>query len=160
MESTYRLTVNGNSVKVTTHPERTLLDVLREDLDLTGTKYGCGEGDCRACIVSVDGRPKSACQIPMKEAEGVDVSTIESLAGDDGLHPIQQAFIDESAMQCGYCNVGMIMTAKALLDTVPNPSREQIVDWMDGNICRCTNYINILNAIELAAKTYSGARVS
>jgi aerobic-type carbon monoxide dehydrogenase small subunit (CoxS/CutS family) len=160
MESTYRFTVNGETRKVTTQPERTLLEVLREDFELTGTKYGCGEGDCRACTILIDGRPKTACQIPMKETDGIEVATIESLATDDGLHPIQQAFIQESAMQCGYCNVGMIMTAKALLDTIPEPSREQIVEWMDGNICRCTNYLNILNAIERAAITNSGARVS
>ena len=160
MESTYRFTVNGKTRKITTHPERTLLEVLREDLDLTGTKYGCGEGDCRSCTVMVDGRPKSSCQIPMEDTDGIDVNTIESLAKDDALHPIQEAFIQESAMQCGYCTPGMILTAKALLDTMPDPSREQIVEWMNGNICRCTNYINILNAVERAAKAQGEARVS
>ena len=160
MESTFQMTVNGAVGKVTTHPDRTLLEVLREDLDLTGTKYGCGEGDCRSCTVLIDGKPKTACQTTMEQAADSDVRTIESLASDDDLHPIQEAFTKESAMQCGYCVPGMILTAKALLDTIPDPNREQIVEWMDGNICRCTNYTNIINAIERAAKEQQEARVS
>lgn len=143
--------VNGTSRAIETDPERTLLDVLREDLDLTGTKFGCGDGSCRSCTVLVDERPVASCQMAVSEAEGKEVTTIEGLQNGDSLHPLQQAFIDELAMQCGYCVPGMIVTATALLRATPNPTRDEIAEFMNGNICRCCNYVNIVNAIEAAA---------
>jgi aerobic carbon-monoxide dehydrogenase small subunit len=148
---TITFTLNGSERSVNTDPERTLLEVLREDLDLTGTKYGCGEGSCRSCVVLVDGRPLTSCQTPIAKAEGKKLVTIEGLAGDDALHPIQEAFIVEDAMQCGYCVPGMILTASALLENNPQPTRDEIVTFMDGNLCRCCNYTNIVRAIEKAA---------
>lgn len=152
MKTTIAFTLNGKSTSVTTFPERTLLDVLREDLNLTGTKYGCGEGSCRSCAALVDGRPLSSCQTPIKDVTDKSVTTIEGFGGEDNLHPLQQAFITEGAMQCGYCVPGMIMTAAALLDNNPKPSRDQIIEWMNGNICRCCNYSNIIRAIERVAE--------
>lgn len=149
--------VNGSTSTVDTHPDRTLLEVLREDLNLTGTKYGCGEGSCRSCVVMVDGRPKTSCQEKIGDLEGASIRTIESLADGDRLHPVQEAFVAESAMQCGYCVPGMVLTAVSLLENNPNPSREEIVEWMDGNLCRCTNYLNIVRAVERAAQTTAGA---
>lgn len=152
MNAEVRFTVNGVSKSVTTDAERTLLDVLREDFDLTGTKYGCGEGSCRACTVIIDGRPRASCQIPIAEAANREIMTIEGLSDGDTLHPVQAAFISESAMQCGYCVPGMVLTATALLQANPSPSRAEIVEWMDGNICRCCNYPSIINAVERASK--------
>lgn len=147
----FTLTVNGGAASTDTTPERTLLDVLREDLELTGTKYGCGEGSCRSCTVLVDGKPVSSCQTSIQDTAGKTVVTIEGLAPEGQITALQQAFIDETAMQCGYCVPGMIMTATALLKTNPSPSRAEIVRWMNGNICRCCNYANIVRAIERAA---------
>lgn len=128
------------------------MDVLREELDLTGTKYGCGEGSCRACTVLVDGRPVASCQLAIAKVQGKEVTTIEGLAAGDKLHAVQEAFVAENAMQCGYCTPGMVLTAVALLRTNPKPTRAQIVEWMNGNLCRCNNYSNILRAIERAAE--------
>ncbi|GMW00407.1 MAG: oxidoreductase [Candidatus Hydrogenedentota bacterium] len=153
----FQFTVNGESRSVDTDPDRSLLEVLREDLGLTGAKYGCGEGSCRACTVLVDGRPLASCQVPVAKAEGKSITTIEGLADGDLLHPIQQAFVDEHAMQCGYCVPGMILTAEALLRTNPEPSRDQIVEFMNGNLCRCCNYINLVQAVERAAQTMKAA---
>jgi aerobic-type carbon monoxide dehydrogenase small subunit (CoxS/CutS family) len=125
--------------------------VLREDLGLTGTKYGCGEGDCRACTVLIDGEPATSCKKALSEVAGKVVTTIEGLAKDGGLHPVQQAFLDAGAMQCGYCVPGMVLTAAALLAKSPHPNDEEIVGAMDGNVCRCCNYLNILAAVRLAA---------
>jgi aerobic-type carbon monoxide dehydrogenase small subunit (CoxS/CutS family) len=150
-------TVNGANRSVDTDPQRPLLDVLREDLDLTGTKYGCGEGSCRSCTVLVDGRPLASCQVPIAKVEGKSLITIEGLADGDALHPVQEAFVAEGAMQCGYCVPGMILTAVALLEDNPKPTREQIVEFMDGNLCRCCNYLNIVNAIETASKSMQEA---
>jgi aerobic-type carbon monoxide dehydrogenase small subunit (CoxS/CutS family) len=144
-------TVNRTTQKVTTDPDRSLLEVLREDLDLTGTKYGCGEGSCRACTVIVDGRPIPSCQMSVAKAEGKDITTIEGLADGEKLHPVQEAFMSESAMQCGFCVPGMILTAVALLKSNPKPTHEQIVTFMNGNICRCCNYPAMVRAIEKAA---------
>jgi aerobic-type carbon monoxide dehydrogenase small subunit (CoxS/CutS family) len=149
---TIELKVNGRPTPVTTDPERPLLEVLREDIGLTGTKYGCGEGQCRACTVLLDGRPVASCQTPVSKATGKAIVTIEGLAQDGRLHPVQQAFLDERAMQCGYCVPGMILTATSLLEHNPTPSREQIVAWMNGNLCRCCGYGNIIAAIEHAAE--------
>jgi len=152
-------TLNGDVRSLEIDPERTLLEVLREDLSLTGTKYGCGEGSCRSCTTLVDGRPVSSCQLPMSRVAGKTVTTIEALAKGGALHPVQEAFIAENAMQCGYCVPGMILTAEALLRTNPNPSRSEIDEFMNGNLCRCCNYPSIVRAIErcAAAQQQTGA---
>ena len=152
MEAEFRFTVNGETKEITTDPERPLLDVLREDLDLTGTKYGCGEGQCRACTVLLDGRPVTSCLTPVRQAAGKQITTIEGLGSTGELHPVQRAFLEKQAMQCGYCVPGQILTAAALLETNPNPTDEQIVEWMNGNLCRCNGYPNILAAIRRAAE--------
>jgi aerobic-type carbon monoxide dehydrogenase small subunit (CoxS/CutS family) len=151
VDTTLELKINGASRTVTTDPQRPLLDVLREDLGLTGTKYGCGEGQCRACTVLIDGRPEMSCLMPVSRAAGRNVVTIEGLAAGEALHPVQQAFLDEGAMQCGYCVPGMILTAVALLGTNSNPSTEQIVAAMNGNLCRCCGYPKIIAAVRRAA---------
>jgi aerobic-type carbon monoxide dehydrogenase small subunit (CoxS/CutS family) len=145
------LIVNGETKTVATHPDRLLLDVLREDLQLTGTKYGCGEGRCGACTVLVDGRNMHSCQVRAVEVQGKSILTIEGLARGGSLHPVQEAFLAEGAMQCGYCTPGMILTAVALLEKHPRPSDEQILDWMNGNLCRCNGYVKILRAVRRAA---------
>lgn len=150
------ITVNGTSRTLDTDTGRTLLEVLREDLDLLGTKYGCGEGSCRSCTVLMDDRPVAACQVRIEDAAGKTIVTIEGLGDGDTLHPLQQAFIDALAMQCGYCVPGMIMTAAALLRANATPTRAEIAEFMNGNICRCCNYSNILDAIEAAAKQIAG----
>ncbi|HRI87616.1 MAG TPA: (2Fe-2S)-binding protein [Candidatus Hydrogenedentes bacterium] len=149
-------TLNQESRSVTTEPGRTLLDVLREDLGATGTKYGCGEGSCRSCVVLMDGRPVTTCQTPIAKANGKDIVTIEGLADGDTLHPVQAAFIAEGAMQCGYCVPGMVLTAVALLKANPKPTEAQINEFMNGNLCRCCNYPNIVRAIQRAAGTAEG----
>jgi isoquinoline 1-oxidoreductase alpha subunit len=163
------LQVNGRAVTVDTDPQRPLLEVLREDLDLTGTKYGCGEGACRACTVLLDGKAVTSCRVGVGSAVGKAIVTIEGLAGMGGaggtrhggsaagehaaaLHPVQQAFLDAGAMQCGYCVPGMILTTVALLERNARPSREEIVDALDGNLCRCCGYGRMLEAVERAAR--------
>jgi aerobic carbon-monoxide dehydrogenase small subunit len=153
MKSTVTLTVNGQKHAIETDPERPLLDVLREDLGLTGTKYGCGEGRCGACTVLLDGKRVHACQIPVAHADGKAITTIEGLAKNGVLHPVQEAFLAEGAMQCGYCTPGMIMTTVALLEGNPHPSDREIVDGMNGNLCRCNGYPKIIRAIHRAAST-------
>lgn len=152
MDATFQLKVNGQPRAVTTDPERPLLDVLREDVNLTGTKFGCGEGQCRACTVLLDGRPVTSCLTPVSKAAGKEITTIEGLEQNGRLHVVQQAFLDEGAMQCGYCVPGMILTASSLLETNANPSREQIVEWMNGNLCRCCGYNKLVAAVERAAE--------
>ncbi len=152
MEQILRLTVNGESAAVRVRPEWNLLRVIREELGLTGTKEGCGAGECGACTVLVDGAAVNSCLFPALEAEGRSVVTIEGLAPPGaGLHPIQQAFVDRGAVQCGFCTPGMVLSAKALLDRVAAPSREQIQTALAGNLCRCTGYTQILDAVEAAA---------
>jgi len=153
MNVTVQFTLNGKAQRVTTDSRRTLLDVLREDFDLTGTKYGCGTGDCRACTVLIDGRAERSCQTDIGEVAGAKVETIESLATNGKLHPVQEAFVKEDAMQCGYCVPGMVLTTVALLKRNANPTREQIVEALNGNICRCCGYGNILKAVERAAQS-------
>jgi len=152
VDVTLNLKVNGQSRSVTTDPERSLLEVLREDIQLTGTKYGCGEGQCRACTVLLDGRPVTSCHTPVSKAAGKAIVTIEGLEQNGRLHSVQQAFLDEGAMQCGYCVPGMILTTTSLLEKNSRPSREQIVEWMNGNLCRCCGYPKIIAAIERAAE--------
>ena len=148
-----QLTVNGEQREVRTEPERPLLDVLREDLKLTGTKYGCGEGQCRACTVLLDGRPVTSCLTPVSKAGGKTIVTIEGLAANGALHPVQQAFLDKQAMQCGYCVPGMILTTVGLLEQNPHPNDEQIVEFLNGNLCRCCGYPSILSAVRAAASS-------
>lgn len=152
MDRDFKITVNGKPSAVRTDERRTLLDVLREELGLTGTKYGCGEGECGACTVLVGGRAVRSCVTTIGEADGKEIQTIEGLATGERLHPVQEAFLAEQALQCGYCVPGQILTAVALLRQMPKPSREQIVAAMNGNLCRCCNYPNILAAVERAAK--------
>lgn len=144
--------VNGKDVSVEVEPGDLLADVLRDKLGLIGTKISCGEGECGACTALVDGLTVTSCIYPALKAQGREVITIEGLAEDGKLHPIQQAFIDATAPQCGYCIPGMIMSAKALLDENPNPTREEIKEGISGNLCRCTGYYQIVEAIELAAQ--------
>jgi aerobic-type carbon monoxide dehydrogenase small subunit (CoxS/CutS family) len=146
-----RVTVNGQPRTVDTDAERPLLEVLREDLGLTGTKYGCGEGQCRACTMLLDGRPIVSCITPVRAAEGHKVVTIEGLSQGDRLDPVQQAFLDEGAMQCGYCTAGMVMRTVALLQLHPQPSERQIIEALDGSLCRCCGYPRILAAVRRAA---------
>lgn len=152
MDATITFTVNGQARTVTTDPERRLLDVLREDLGLTGTKYGCGEGTCGACTVLIDGQRMHACQTAVEKVAGKSVLTIEGLASGEKLHPVQEAFLAENAFQCGYCTPGMILGTVALLAERPNPSDAQIVEWMNGHICRCCGYPKILKAVRRAAQ--------
>ncbi len=143
--------VNGVDRQVLTYPNRTLLEVLRDDLGLTGAKEGCGTGDCGACTVILDGRAVNGCLVLAPEADGCRVETIEGLAVEGRLHPLQQAFVDHGALQCGFCTPGVIMAARALLETVPNPTRQEIRAAIAGNLCRCTGYVKIVDAIEAAA---------
>jgi carbon-monoxide dehydrogenase small subunit len=152
MDVKVTLTVNGKKQTIITDPQRPLLDVLREELDLTGTKYGCGEGRCGACSVLMDGERILSCITPVSQADKKSITTIEGLANDDSLHPVQEAFLAEGAMQCGYCTPGMIMTAVALLEKNPDPTDEQISAAMNVNICRCNGYTKILNAVRRAGK--------
>ena len=147
-----KLKVNGRDVDVSTEPERTLLEVLREDLVLTGTKYGCGEGACGACSVLVDGKKTFSCSTPVSQVAGKAITTIEGLANGQTLHPVQEAFLQANAFQCGYCTPGMIMATIALLEATPKPSDEQICDGMNGHLCRCCGYANIKDAVKRAAE--------
>jgi aerobic carbon-monoxide dehydrogenase small subunit len=179
MDKTITLIVNAKSHRVTTDPERPLLDVLRENLQFTGTKYGCGEGRCGACTVLIEGRRAFSCRTPVGAVDGKSITTIEGLAasfaervavsaggkpnaeGQPPLHPVQEAFLAEGASQCGCCTPGMILTTVALLNDKPNPTDEETIKWMDGNLCRCNNYPKILKAVRRAAtemKNYSSAR--
>ncbi|MBI2826843.1 MAG: (2Fe-2S)-binding protein [Planctomycetia bacterium] len=153
-----QLHVNGKSHAVSADAERSLLSVLRDDLDLTGCKYGCGEGRCGACTVLVDGQPLRSCTTAVGSVEDKPIRTIEGVADGDALHPVQQAFLDCGALQCGYCTPGMIMSAVALLERRPDPARADIVRGMQGNICRCGTYARIVAAIERAAKAAPGGR--
>ncbi len=152
MDATITFTVNGKSRTVTTDPQRSLLDVLREDLQLTGTKYGCGEGQCRACTVLMNGKSIASCTTSIADADKQSIQTIEGLANGDKLHPVQQAFMDEGAFQCGYCTAGMIMGTVALLKEIPRPSDADIVSKMSRHICRCCSYPKYMAAIHRAAE--------
>jgi aerobic-type carbon monoxide dehydrogenase small subunit (CoxS/CutS family) len=147
MTSPVRFTVNGRSVSLADDGSRTLLWALRTDLDLTGPKYGCGEGHCGACTVLVDGAAERSCSVQLKDVAGKHVTTIEGLAEGGKLHPLQQAFIDHGAFQCGYCTSGMLLTAVAFLKDTPHPTKEQIVSGMEHNLCRCAAHQRIVAAI-------------
>jgi aerobic-type carbon monoxide dehydrogenase small subunit (CoxS/CutS family) len=144
-------TVNEESVDVLADDYKTLLEVLREDLQLTGTKHGCELGECGACAVLLDGQPVLSCLVLAVESVGRQITTVEGLAADGRLHPLQECFADLGAAQCGYCTPGILITAKALLDAEPNPSRERICEALSGNLCRCTGYLQIVEAVEEAA---------
>jgi carbon-monoxide dehydrogenase small subunit len=143
---------------VASAPNRTLLEVLREDLGLTGTKEGCGVGECGSCTVLVDGVPQNACLILADQAAGTKIETIENLAEGNRLHPIQEAFVEKGAIQCGFCTPGMILTAKAFLAEAPAPTEEEIRKAMAGNLCRCTGYEKIVEAVTHAAETMKGRK--
>ena len=150
--------VNGERLEAAFAPHKTLLEVLREDLRLTGTKHGCELGECGTCAVLVDGRPVLSCLYLGLECEGRNVETVEGLAGPAGLHPLQKAFADLGAAQCGYCTPGFLLAAKALLEENPKPKRDEIVEALAGNLCRCTGYIKIFEAVELAAAWMRGEK--
>ena len=152
-----KLTVNGTLYEVSVHPWEALVEVIRDNLGLTGTKEGCGLGECGACTVIMDGKPVNSCLVLAVEADGKQITTIEGLA-DDKLHPLQEAFIEEGGMQCGFCTPGMIMSAKALLDENPAPDDDEIKRGIAGNICRCTGYTKIIASIKAAAKTMQGGK--
>ena len=145
-------TINGEAVEYLCEPQSSLLDVLREDLGKQGTKEGCGTGDCGACSVLLDGRLVCACLVLGVEAEGKSLTTIEGIATEAGLHPIQQKFLDHAALQCGICTPGFIVATKALLDKNPNPDEQTIRYWLAGNLCRCTGYDKIVRAVQAAAE--------
>lgn len=147
-----RLQVNGNWVEREITSDRILLDFLREDLGLTGTKKGCEEGECGACTILLDGKAVLSCIMPAVKADGAEILTVEGLAEKDGLHPIQQAFWEEGAVQCGYCTPGMLLSTKALLDENSEPTIEEMKEAISGNLCRCTGYGRILRAIQVASE--------
>ena len=157
MTKTIRFRLNGKATTLETDGERTLLWVLRDDLGLTGTKFGCGEGLCGACTVVVNGDAVRSCSVPVSSVDGAEVITIEGLARDGALHPLQQAFVDHDGFQCGYCTSGMIMNAYALLRANPKASRDAIVKGMEDNLCRCGAHQRILAAIEDVARGKGGA---
>jgi aerobic-type carbon monoxide dehydrogenase small subunit (CoxS/CutS family) len=152
MDNTIRFKLNGKEVAVETSPERMLVWVLRTDLEHTGTKYGCGEGFCGFCTVLVDGKPERSCQLPVSQVEGRSVLTIEGLSKGGKLHPLQQAFVDHGALQCGYCTPGLIMEATALLLRKPNPTEAEISAALEGNLCRCGTYTRVIAAVRQASQ--------
>ena len=157
MANVTALTVNGKKLTVNVDSQTSLLSVLRNDLDLTGTKYGCGESQCGACTVLVDGQQTRSCVTPVGKVVNKQITTIEGLEKDGQLHPVQEAFLQADAMQCGYCTPGMIMASVALLNKSSRPTREQIVQHMDRNICRCGTYLRIIAAIQMASGQKGGA---
>ena len=158
MPDVKELRINGASVQVTGEGERSLLGVLRDDLGLTGAKYGCGEGRCGACTVLVDGEPVRSCITRLGGVGTREITTIEGLEKDGKLHPLQEAFLETGAMQCGYCTCGMIMSGVGLLRKNPQPTRDEIIEHMNGNVCRCGTYSRIVAAFSIAAKAIKEAR--
>lgn len=160
MKRLITLHINGESYEIAVNPNRTLADALREDLNITGVKKGCGIGDCGACTVLMDGIPVFSCLVLAVEAEGHDILTIEGLSSGNELHPVQKAFVEAGAIQCGFCTPGMVLNAYALLKENPHPSEKQIRTAISGNLCRCTGYQKIVEAIQLAADEMSEAPVA
>ena len=152
MQRISELHVNGNKLRIEADTDRSLLSVLRDDLDLTGSKYGCGEGQCGACTVLIDGQATRSCITKLGAAAGKKITTIEGIEKNGRLHPLQEAFLEADALQCGYCTPGMIMSSVGLLNKNPHPSREEIIKGMNGNICRCGTYQRIVAAIESVGK--------
>ena len=151
-ETLIELRVNQIPYKITVRPSATLLDVLRQDLGLKGTKRGCDQGHCGACTVILDGKAVNACMVLAVQANGKKITTIEGLSSGDKLHPLQEAFVEEGAIQCGFCTPGMILSAKALLDETRKPSEEEIREALSGNLCRCTGYVKIVKAVQRVAQ--------
>jgi len=151
-----KFTINDEERTVDVTPDQRLLDLIRDDLGLTGTKEGCGKGECGACTVIMDGEPVTSCLVLAPQADGAEIETIENLADGDDLHPLQESFVENGAVQCGFCIPGMIMTAKQLLQEERNPARDRIRQALAGNICRCTGYDKIIDAVEDAAEKMSG----
>lgn len=147
-----RFRLNGREVALDVHPGRRLLDLLREDLGLTGTKEGCGEGECGACTVLVDGKPRLSCLTAAIQVEGKDVLTVEGLAREGKLHPLQEALVQTAGVQCGFCTPGLLLAAYALLQENPNPTRDEIREYLSGNLCRCTGYAQVVEAVEMAVR--------
>lgn len=160
MKQLIKFTVNGEEYEVAVEPNRSLLDVLRDDLELTGTKKGCETGDCGACTVILDGRPVNACLVLAISTKGKSILTIEGVAQNGKLHPVQEAFINCGAIQCGYCTPGMILSAKALLEENPHPTEWEVREGIAGNLCRCTGYVKIVQAILAAAEEMARAPAS
>ena len=158
MEEKISFTLNGKKTQILTDPSQTLLSVIRNQLGLTGTKYGCGTGFCGACTVLIDNEPVRSCSVPVSDATGKRVLTIEGLSKNGKLHPLQEAFVNHDAFQCGYCTPGMIMTALGLLLKNPSPTREQIIEGLDDNLCRCGAHIRIIEAVEEAAGKMKGGK--
>ena len=153
-----KFVLNGETYELCISPWRTLLEVIREDLKLTGTKEGCGQGECGSCTVLMGGKTVNSCLVPAVEADGQEITTIEGLMEGDTLHPIQEAFVKHSGMQCGFCTSGMIISAKSLLDGNPDPSPEEIREGIAGNFCRCTGYTKIIESIDAAAQAMKGGK--
>jgi carbon-monoxide dehydrogenase small subunit len=153
-----KFVLNGKSYELKIQPWRTLLEVIREDLKLTGTKEGCGQGECGSCAVIMGGKTVNSCLVPAMEADGQEIITIEGLADGEDLHPIQDAFVEHAGMQCGFCTSGMIISAKSLLDRNPDPSLEEIKEGISGNFCRCTGYTKIVESISAAAEMMKGGK--
>jgi aerobic-type carbon monoxide dehydrogenase small subunit (CoxS/CutS family) len=158
MEETIRFTLNKEEVELVTDPNQILLWVLRNHFGLTGTKFGCGIGFCGACTVLIDNEPVRSCMMPVSEVAGKSVVTIEGLETDDKLHPLQQAFIDHDALQCGYCTSGMIITAVGLLERNPSPTRDEIISGLEDNLCRCGAHTRIIDAVEEASNVMKGGK--
>jgi len=153
-----KLVINGKPYELSVPPWRTLLEVIREDLKLTGTKEGCGQGECGSCTVIMGGKTVNSCLVPAVEADNKEITTIEGLADGDNLHPIQEAFVTQVGMQCGFCTPGIIMSAKALLDENPSPTEIEIREGIAGNFCRCTGYTKIIESIGVAAESMKGGK--
>jgi aerobic-type carbon monoxide dehydrogenase small subunit (CoxS/CutS family) len=158
MEETIRFSLNGKKTEIKIDPTQTFLWVLRNQLGLTGTKYGCGMGFCGACTVLINKEPVRSCMLPVGDVAGKKVVTIEGLEKEGRLHPLQKAFIEHDALQCGYCTPGMIMTATALLMKNPSPARQEIVDGLEDNLCRCGAHVRIIEAVQTAAKEMKGGK--
>jgi aerobic-type carbon monoxide dehydrogenase small subunit (CoxS/CutS family) len=157
MKETIQFQLNGQPIRVTVDSNRMLLWVLRTELGLTGTKYGCGEALCGACTVLIDGEAMRSCTVPLRAVAGSEVVTIEGLAQNGKLHPLQEAFVEHNALQCGFCTPGMILTAYSLLKSKPNPNRHEIIDYMEDNLCRCGAHNRIIQAIQTASRIMEGA---
>ena len=153
-----KTTINGNAVEFLCETRQTLLDVLRDELQLTGTKEGCGTGDCGACSVTVDGRLVCSCLVLAVEARGKSIQTIEGMAQDERLHPLQRKFLEHAALQCGVCTPGILVAARSLLERNPDPTEEEVRYWLAGNLCRCTGYNKIVEAVRDAARELRGER--
>ena len=158
MEETIRFKLNGKETELVTDPNQTLLWVLRNQLGLTGTKFGCGIGFCGACTVLIDMEPVRSCMLPVSEVEGKSVITIEGLASNGELHPLQKAFVDHDALQCGYCTSGMILTAAGMLMKNPSPTRQEIIEGLEDNLCRCGAHNRIIDAVQTAANEMKGGK--